>query len=45
LNALINQTVLVAERMQRVYTKSLGSLLSLQEQLVAEAKLIVEELA
>jgi Zn-dependent protease with chaperone function len=45
LNALISQTVLVAERMQRVYTKSLGSLLSLQEQLVAEAKLIVEELA
>ncbi|MBF8964967.1 M48 family metalloprotease [Pontibacter sp. FD36] len=39
LNMLINQTVTVAERMQRVYTKCLGSLLSLQEQLVT----VVEE--
>ncbi|MDO6388794.1 hypothetical protein Q4E40_01560 [Pontibacter sp. BT731] len=44
LNTLINQTVTVAERMQRVYRKCLGSLLSLQEQLVASTSTIEKEL-
>ncbi|MHC2990170.1 hypothetical protein OB13_00660 [Pontibacter sp. HJ8] len=44
LNALINQTVLVAERMQRVYFKGLGSILSLQEQLAASVSAVEQEL-
>ncbi|MBX0332382.1 hypothetical protein K3G39_03950 [Pontibacter sp. HSC-14F20] len=43
LNTLINQTVTVAERMQRVYTKCLGSLLSLQEQLVTAVEAETKE--
>ena len=42
LNMLINQTVTVAERMQRVYTKCLGSLLSLQGQLAENVKVETE---